>query len=126
MVLGLAKLLFLSLGQLPLTQAAPILVQQWFSAAEEPDPKSPGDPSLWIYLSFAAVLVLLGGAFAGLTIALMGQVSGKGYAERDRILITCCRMSYTFKLYKTLAKERRECMQPKFSTCYAKASIGFS
>lgn len=30
---------------------------------------------LWLYLSFAAALVLLGGAFAGLTIALMGQVS---------------------------------------------------
>ena len=35
----------------------------------------PSDYStLWIYLSVAVGLVLLGGAFAGLTIALMGQV----------------------------------------------------
>ncbi|KAJ9608783.1 cell agglutination protein Mam3 [Cladophialophora chaetospira] len=73
MVLGLAKILFLSLGQLPIAQAAPLFVQGWLSAAEEPEPKAPDDPSLWIYLSVAAVLVLLGGAFAGLTIALMGQ-----------------------------------------------------
>ncbi|KAF1998491.1 DUF21-domain-containing protein [Amniculicola lignicola CBS 123094] len=32
-----------------------------------------GDPQLWVYLSVAMVLVLLGGVFAGLTIALMGQ-----------------------------------------------------
>ena len=31
-------------------------------------------PTLWIYLAVAIALVLLGGAFAGLTIALMGQV----------------------------------------------------
>jgi metal transporter CNNM len=30
---------------------------------------SSGDPSLWLYLGVAVVLVLLGGAFAGLTIA---------------------------------------------------------
>jgi metal transporter CNNM len=32
------------------------------------------EPTLWIYLVVAIGLVLLGGAFAGLTIALMGQV----------------------------------------------------
>lgn len=32
------------------------------------------DPTLLIYLLVAVGLVLLGGAFAGLTIALMGQV----------------------------------------------------
>ncbi|KAK2794041.1 hypothetical protein FQN51_000950 [Onygenales sp. PD_10] len=37
------------------------------------DGKPPDDPSLWLYLSVAAALVLSGGAFAGLTIALMGQ-----------------------------------------------------
>ena len=36
---------------------------------------SPDKPTLWIYLAVAIALVLLGGAFAGLTIALMGQVS---------------------------------------------------
>ncbi|KAI9683200.1 MAG: hypothetical protein M1829_005991 [Trizodia sp. TS-e1964] len=33
----------------------------------------PASPSLWLYLGTAVALVLLGGAFAGLTIALMGQ-----------------------------------------------------
>ncbi len=73
LVLGLAKLVTLCLAQLPLVQAAPIPVSSLFSAQEEG--KKPGDPSLWLYLSVAAALVLLGGAFAGLTIALMGQVS---------------------------------------------------
>ncbi|SLM39945.1 Domain of unknown function DUF21 [Lasallia pustulata] len=36
-------------------------------------PMSPKQPRLWIYLAVAIGLVLLGGAFAGLTIALMGQ-----------------------------------------------------
>lgn len=40
---------------------------------DEDLPKDPDDPDLWIYLSVAIALVLLGGAFAGLTIALMGQ-----------------------------------------------------
>lgn len=44
-----------------------------FAADEEP-PMSPDKPTLWIYLAVAIALVLLGGAFAGLTIALMGQV----------------------------------------------------
>lgn len=73
LVLGLAKLLTIFLAQLPVVQAAPIHVSSLISAQEEG--KKPGDPSLWLYLSVAAALVLLGGAFAGLTIALMGQVS---------------------------------------------------
>ena len=44
---------------------------------EEEPPMSPKDSSLWIYLAVAVALVLLGGAFAGLTIAFMGQVGSK-------------------------------------------------
>lgn len=74
LVLGLSKVLFLALGQIPVVQAIPVHVAQYlYDAADEPDPKPAGDPSLWMYLTVAAVLVLLGGAFAGLTIALMGQ-----------------------------------------------------
>ncbi|KAF2735900.1 DUF21-domain-containing protein [Polyplosphaeria fusca] len=40
---------------------------------EDDLPKDPADASLWAYLGTAIALVLLGGAFAGLTIALMGQ-----------------------------------------------------
>ncbi|OAP56322.1 hypothetical protein AYL99_09501 [Fonsecaea erecta] len=72
-VLGFAKILFLSLGQVPIVRAAPAYAAKLFSSADEPEGKDPDDPGLWIYLTVAAVLVLLGGAFAGLTIALMGQ-----------------------------------------------------
>ena len=76
-VMGIAKILFLSLSQLSITNAAPLGISHLFRVQDEEEPKSPEDPSLWIYLAFAAALVLLGGAFAGLTIALMGQVSLK-------------------------------------------------
>ena len=73
-VLGLVKILVLALGQIPLASAAPIYISSLLFAPGDPVPKAPSDPSLWIYLGIAAALVLLGGAFAGLTIALMGQV----------------------------------------------------
>ncbi|GAB7337977.1 hypothetical protein MBLNU457_4353t1 [Dothideomycetes sp. NU457] len=67
----IAKLLVL-LVQIPLSYAAPLFPRALRALEEEP-PKSPDDPDLWVYLGVAVVLVLLGGAFAGLTIALMGQ-----------------------------------------------------
>lgn len=75
----MAKLLVLGLGQISGTYAAPLLSLLPFKIlaeeeGEEP-PMSPDKPTLWIYLAVAVALVLLGGAFAGLTIALMGQVS---------------------------------------------------
>lgn len=73
-MLGLAKLLFIAIAQIPFTAAAPVLSPLFSSADAEP-PKEPTDPSLWLYLGISAALVLSGGAFAGLTIALMGQVS---------------------------------------------------
>ncbi|KIY01578.1 uncharacterized protein Z520_03130 [Fonsecaea multimorphosa CBS 102226] len=72
-ILGFAKILFLSLGQIPIVRAAPVYATQLFSTADDTEGKDPDDPGLWIYLTVAAILVLLGGAFAGLTIALMGQ-----------------------------------------------------
>jgi len=59
-------------GFVPLVRALPFVAQA-VRSFEEDLPKSPEDASLWIYLSTAIALVLLGGAFAGLTIALMGQ-----------------------------------------------------
>ncbi|RHZ53456.1 hypothetical protein CDV55_102369 [Aspergillus turcosus] len=70
-VLGLTKLLLLASAQIPLISAAPTLVAR--NNGHEFDPKPPSDPELWLYLGVAAALVLSGGAFAGLTIALMGQ-----------------------------------------------------
>jgi metal transporter CNNM len=71
-MLGLAKIIFLAISQLPLATAAPAL-SPLFISAETDSPKEPSDPSLWLYLGVSAALVLSGGAFAGLTIALMGQ-----------------------------------------------------
>lgn len=73
-MLGLSKVIALTLGQLPMIQAAPFHASTLLFSNEKETTKEAGDPSLWIYLTVAAVLVLLGGAFAGLTIALMGQV----------------------------------------------------
>lgn len=64
-VLGLAKIVVLGLGQLSMTSAAP--VKMLLHIIEEDPP--PEEPSLWLYLTTALILVLLGGAFAGLTIA---------------------------------------------------------
>jgi metal transporter CNNM len=69
-----AKLLAFGLLNLPFLGAAPT-ARPGFSTAERLEPLPPHSPKLWIYLTVAVGLVLLGGAFAGLTIALMGQVS---------------------------------------------------
>ncbi|KAF7587831.1 hypothetical protein BBP40_006654 [Aspergillus hancockii] len=66
---GFSKLLMLALGELSLVSAAPVT----YNPFSEDGPKSTNDPNLWLYLGVAAFLVLSGGAFAGLTIALMGQ-----------------------------------------------------
>ncbi|KAJ6095662.1 hypothetical protein N7486_006408 [Penicillium sp. IBT 16267x] len=71
-VLGLAKCIFLTFFHVPLATAAPVFSTTLTPHDVEP-PKEPNDPSLWLYLGFSAALVLSGGAFAGLTIALMGQ-----------------------------------------------------
>jgi metal transporter CNNM len=65
-VLGLAKVIFLSASQISLAGAAPL--NSWINGHGDL-PKSPEDPDLWLYLTVAMVLVLCGGAFAGLTIA---------------------------------------------------------
>ncbi|KAF2870431.1 hypothetical protein BDV95DRAFT_496690 [Massariosphaeria phaeospora] len=57
----------------PAVKALPVFQRAVHVFEDEDLPKSPADASLWIYLSTAMVLVLLGGVFAGLTIALMGQ-----------------------------------------------------
>jgi len=69
-VLVLAKGLLLTLGHLPFIQAAPFHAPFIFAKEKEEE-----EAELWLYLGVAALLVLLGGSFAGLTIALMGQVS---------------------------------------------------
>ncbi|TVY47034.1 Protein MAM3 [Lachnellula occidentalis] len=74
-ILGLGKLLFLGLSQVSYVSAAPVTQFLGITKEKEDLPRDAEDPSLWLYFGVAAVLVLLGGAFAGLTIALMGQDS---------------------------------------------------
>ncbi|KAF4553009.1 Cyclin M transmembrane N-terminal domain-containing protein [Elsinoe fawcettii] len=87
---SIVKLLAASILHPTLTYAAPILSRSVRSFEEE-GPKDPEDASLWVYLGTAIALVLLGGAFAGLTIALMGQdeiylqviaTSGEGHEKK--------------------------------------------
>lgn len=71
-VMLLAKAVFI-----PLASAAP-LHPIWpghglLRTLEDDAPPDAADPNLWLYLAVALTLVLLGGVFAGLTIALMGQ-----------------------------------------------------
>ncbi|KAL3437283.1 hypothetical protein BDV09DRAFT_15389 [Aspergillus tetrazonus] len=74
-VLGLGKLLALSFSHISLVSAAP--TSQFLAprqgAHAETHALPANDATLWLYLGVAAALVLTGGAFAGLTIALMGQ-----------------------------------------------------
>ena len=67
----MVKLLVVSLCHIPLSYAAPIFSRG--VQATEDEGKTSGDPDLYVYLGVAIALVLLGGVFAGLTIALMGQ-----------------------------------------------------
>lgn len=76
-VFSLARILVYAFTALPLLRAAPLRNGGFTTFAEDP-PLSPDKPTLWIYLGVAIALVLLGGAFAGLTIALMGQVRKNG------------------------------------------------
>ena len=72
-ILSLVYRVFFMLFNLPMLHALP--VQFEFSEfTKQNTPLSPDNPTLWIYLAIATGLVVLGGIFAGLTIALMGQV----------------------------------------------------
>ena len=69
-VQGVSKLLFLVLAQITHVAAAPL--KDYLGHSKKAHVKyhaEEEDPSLWLYLAVAGVLVLLGGAFAGLTIA---------------------------------------------------------
>lgn len=65
-----ARLLLVGLAHTAVVYAAPLSKTFKTFESDVPDePRSPEDATLWIYLGIALILVLLGGAFAGLTIA---------------------------------------------------------
>ncbi len=68
---SLANVLIVGLMNLPLLRALtlPMGASSLNGNAEPNEGASPDDPSLWLYLGIALALVLLGGIFAGLTIA---------------------------------------------------------
>lgn len=72
-LLCLVQRIVLMLCNIPQIRALPVRLGL-AAVVEEDPPLSPDSPTLWIYLAVAVGLVLLGGIFAGLTIALMGQV----------------------------------------------------
>ncbi|CCU75063.1 hemolysin [Blumeria hordei DH14] len=85
---GLVRYTLLGLTQASHVVAAPVV--KYFNLTKK-DQIGEGELNLWIYLTTATFLVLLGGAFAGLTIALMGQdgvylqviaTSGEGKEQR--------------------------------------------
>ena len=72
---SLSRVWIYALAQLPLLRAAPLSLKSFTIQEDAGEGRPPDDPLLWIYFSVAVALVLLGGVFAGLTIALMGQAS---------------------------------------------------
>ena len=114
LVLSLSKLLLVGIAQLPLLRAAPTRFLPFVKPLEgdEDLPMSPAAPTLWIYLAVAVGLVLLGGAFAGLTIALMGQVRDSWYIWYA-LLITPSRTRYILKLSRRRGRAPRESTPPK-------------
>lgn len=64
-----ALVVFLLHSFAPVVKALPVVQRAVNALNDEEMPKSPQDANLWAYLGTAIALVLLGGAFAGLTIA---------------------------------------------------------
>ncbi|EON68628.1 hypothetical protein W97_07886 [Coniosporium apollinis CBS 100218] len=72
--LTLLNLLLVLVAYAPSIRALPTRRSPFgYSITEDGEGKPADDPQLWAYLGTAVALVLLGGIFAGLTIALMGQ-----------------------------------------------------
>ncbi|EFX05892.1 duf21 and cbs domain containing protein [Grosmannia clavigera kw1407] len=76
-VLGLARILFASLPVASVSASPLPYLRRGVPNSLETDDRGDVEPEseLWVLYLASAVLVLLGGAFAGLTIALMGQDS---------------------------------------------------
>jgi hypothetical protein len=122
-ILGLAKVLLLAIAQLPFVRAAPIHASSFLFASQKDEGMPPDDPDLWLYLGVAAFLVLLGGAFAGLTIALMGQV-GHTTISQVNARLTRHRTKYTCRSSNNPVRERKRSTPQRCYGCYTGESIG--
>lgn len=124
-VLGLARVFVLVLCHLPLLSAAPAFYapsSPFLTISESPS-KPVSDPGLWLYLGIAAALVLSGGAFAGLTIALMGQVrapllftvGSPGTKLYTDVMAATYRMRSIYRLFRPPVKARKGKTPPAYS-----------
>lgn len=89
-VVSLLQLLLAGLCHFTKTYAWPIhaLDSQVIVALKEKNgSRSPEDPALWIFLVTAVLLVLIGGAFAGLTIAFVSHLVFCQHQLIDRSLM---------------------------------------
>lgn len=68
-IVSLVQLVLVALFHAVSTHASPLYHAQTIYSEDEPQGKPASDPSLYAYLGTAIALVLLGGVFAGLTIA---------------------------------------------------------
>lgn len=71
--IGLLKIVLFVFVQA--SHALVIPLTQYFGLENDDVPAAEKELSIWLYLAIAAVLVLAGGAFAGLTIAWVNQES---------------------------------------------------
>lgn len=124
-VLGLARVFVLALCHLPLLSAAPTFYgpsNPFLTISESPS-KPASDPGLWLYLGIAAALVLSGGALAGLTIALMGQVrtlslstvGSPGTKLYTDAMAATHRMRSIYRLFRPPVKARKGKTPPAYS-----------
>ena len=108
---AVVKLLLAFIAQIPLLHASPLHFSLLSSESKDEKPPAKG-PTQVIYLIVALALVLLGGVFAGLTIALMGQVRSSQHGKQQTL--TSVRTKYIFKSYKLLERARRGSTQQEF------------
>lgn len=82
--------LALVLASVPVSYAAPLLaLAAEKDGGDELEPKPADDPSLWIYLGTAVALVVIGGVFAGLTIAYVTSFLPFVVRWSSRVLYDC-------------------------------------
>lgn len=124
-ILSTMKLVLAGIANIPLIGAVPIrFLPATLLVADEGIP--PKSPKLWIYLVVAMVLVLLGGAFAGLTIALMGQVTLINHQPAKEGSSHDLRTRFTCKSSRILEMDPSVSMPQRYFDCSREASIGSS
>lgn len=115
--------LFAALARIPVSYAAPLLQLAKEKGDGEPDAKPADDPSLWLYLGTAVGLVVMGGIFAGLTIAYVFllpptyALEDEGLCANECGVASWAKTRYTSKSWQPQAMALRNEMLPKCLIC---------